>query len=116
MNDYLYQAITVYELDANAWEYEDTMVTTRTIDANTAISTLISKLSIYNGLSVDFIFSMANLTLQQMSIYERAFYFARKNCNGVLRNLQEDTANFLVGYSSNYFSSAEFVKIKQNNN
>ena len=96
--------ITVYELDANAWEYEDTMVTTRTIDANTAISTLISKLSIYNGLYCWFYFLNGKILLyNKCSIYERAFYFLRKNCNGVLRDLQEDTANFLVGYSSNSF-------------
>lgn len=111
INDYLYQNISVEELDANAWEYENTKVTSRYMDANTAISTLISKMSVFNGVTDDFIFSMYELTLQQLSTYERAFFFSRKNCNGVIRDLQEDTANYLVNYSSQFFTNVVFVNI-----
>lgn len=109
IQDFLYQPINITELEPNAWENQDSLSTMRVVDANSAISILISKLSLYSTLTVDYIKAFYTMTLTQLSSFERNFFFIRKNCNGVLRELQEATSAYLADYSQTFFNGVKSV-------
>ncbi|MDR3549746.1 MAG: hypothetical protein P4M11_15980 [Candidatus Pacebacteria bacterium] len=109
MSSLLYKEVTIYELNADSYETADENSSSMTVDLHTAISTLIGKLTVLNDLTQDIIANYSSMALSQVEIYERTFFFVRKNCNGGLREALESACDYVESYCATFFDNKEFV-------
>ncbi len=103
------QQVTISELSSGAYSYEDEKATTRTTELHAAISTLIAKLTVLEDLTENIIANYSSMSLEEVEVYERVFFFVRKNCNGVLREALEAACNYINDHCSGFFADEEFV-------
>ncbi len=111
IEDKLYQPIVTSELGIDAWMNDSSHVANRSTDLHTAISLLVSKLSIFSDLTPTVVVSFGDMTISEYSVYERAFYFGITNCNGNIRVAAVDTCDALKNYYKDMFSSISRVSI-----
>jgi len=114
LHSVIYKQITIYELGAGAREHEDEKASKRLTDVHAAIGTLVGKLTILEDLTPELMAKYKDLPLEQVEIYERIFFFVRKNCNGELRELLEEACFIIDHYTESFFAEEEFVRTARN--
>lgn len=109
MSYLLYRKINLYELEDGAVDTDIGRDSKRETDTHSAVGVLVGKLTLFEDFTEDIYGRYNDLSLEQVQAYERLFYFVKKNCNGELYDVIEDSCTFIRTYAEDMSASEEFT-------
>ena len=104
MNSIIYKRINIYELPDGYYSTDIVTPMTRIADCHSAIGILIGKLTSFSDFDT-IIYNNTNASKGEVYRFERLFYFIKKNCNSDLLAAVQESCEYVITHSANFFKN-----------